>query len=491
MKAIRKIIPLLTGMMVCASFPGCQGGIKTGPVMEVEKSDAYVVSQLGDEVMPIAIYVSPTPKHSAGGTEYPSLITEETYQKLDTLGVNFIMGHYEGDEDMEASMTLADQFNMAFLVPDHDAIHSFVKNVDGKAVSYSEMSTQEQEQAKTALFQRIDRFSQHKSFAGMKFWDERGVVAFDGTESARQLFKEKYPDKMFYCNLLGGGAGKVHMAYLPFGSDTGHGEVEDTENTIAVNAKGWQAYIDIYLDTIKNEVLCYDTYPWGSSGYAITPSYMSYIEQASQKARQDGRAFWNFVQTSTWDDPAMVVPNYHQIAYNFNTQLLFGAKGLNLFNVICPTEFTASYLLGYCTTPLDLYGQETSLYYDVKAVLDNVKSVDEVLMKSVYKGVMESSETRTALQRPIFEKLVSFNQVSGIKADFTYALAGCFNYQGHTALYVVNASVEKTEKSDVYVDFNTPVKGYSIQNGNKTSFEGLSYTIPALDAGEAALIVIE
>ena len=218
---------------------------------------------------------------------------------------------------------------------------------------------------------------------------------------------------------------------------------------------------------------------------------MSFIEQCASKARADGRAFWNFVQTSTWDDPDVQVPSYSQMAYNLNTSLLFGAKGLSLFNVITPTEFAIHYVLGYSVTPLDLYGQETSLYYDLKAVLDDIKAVDHILMKSTYRGVIESSATKSALQRPMMNKLDTFNQVSGVRADFTYALAGCFNYQGRTALYVVNAGIEAEEVSNVYIDFNRAVKGYSIQSGEKTEFKGVTYTIPALGPGEAAMIVIE
>ncbi len=483
---MRKILSIaLTVSMALSLMTGC--GPQTGAVMEAEKSDAYVIPQLGDDVMPISIYVSPVGTHAVNGVEYPSLITEATYQKLDTLGVNFIMGHYEPDEDLEANMTLADQFGMAFLVPEHNALDSFVKNADGKVVSYSEMTKEDQELAKNALFAKVDKYAQHKSFAGMKFWDERGVVTFEGTESARQLFHEKYSDKMFYCNLLGGGADKDHMSYLPFTA----ADVEATDAVSNVQAGGWSTYVNYYLDTIKNGIISYDTYPWCSKEMTINTGYMSFIEECASKAREDGRTFWNFVQTSTWDDPDVPVPSYNQMAYNLNTSLLFGAKGLSLFNVITPTEFAPHYVLGYCVTPLDLYGQETSLYYDLKAVLDDIKAVDHILMKSVYKGVLESSATKNALQRPSLDKLDSFNQVSGIRADFTYALAGCFNYQGHTALYVVNAGIEAEEVSNVYVDFNRAVKGYSIQNGKKTEFKGVTYTIPALDAGEAAMIVIE
>lgn len=478
---------LLVTSMLSGAISGCSERIPTGAVMEAEQSNAYVVPQLGEDALPIAVYVSPTPAHTYNGIEYPDLITEATYQKLADLGINFIMGHYEDVESIGRNMELCDRFGMAYIVSEHNAIQSFVKEVDGVAVSYAEMSATEQAEAEAELFDIIDLYSDHKSFAGVKFWDERGAIAFSGTASAKELFLKKYPDKLFYCNLLGGAAGKDDLAYLPFLG----GQVADTDLTIKVKGKGWSAYLDAFLETLTPKILSYDAYPWGNRMQDIAPSYMSYVEIAAKKARDRKTAFWNFVQTSTWNDPDVQVPSYNQMAYNMNTSLLFGAQGLELFLVVCPTEFTSAHVEGTCVTPLDLYGNTTALYDDVKAVLDDIKAVDHVLMKSVYKGVMQSSEKRTALQRPMMGKLEKFNQASAIEADNTYALAGCFNYEGHTALYVVNASVSETETSDVTVRFEKKVKGYSIQHGETSRFTGASYTIPQLKAGEAALIVIE
>ena len=86
-----------------------------------------------------------------------------------------------------------------------------------------------------------------------------------------------------------------------------------------------------------------------------------------------------------------------------------------------------------------------------------------------------------------------FNQVSSIKSDETYALAGCFNYGGYTALYVMNANTDKTlsENASVTVNFNRKVKGYSIFGSDKTEFTDNLFVLNNLAPGEAALIVIE
>lgn len=88
--------------------------------------------------------------------------------------------------------------------------------------------------------------------------------------------------------------------------------------------------------------------------------------------------------------------------------------------------------------------------------------------------------------------LKKFNQVSAITSDSTYAIAGCFNYGGHTALYVLNANTDKTlsENADVTIKFNQKVNGYGIFGGKRSTFTGNSFTIKSMAPGEAALIVI-
>ena len=78
-------------------------------------------------------------------------------------------------------------------------------------------------------------------------------------------------------------------------------------------------------------------------------------------------------------------------------------------------------------------------------------------------------------------------------SDSAYAIAGCFNYGGSTALYVMNANTDKTlsENASVTVYFNRKVKGYSIFGSDKTEFTGNSFVLSNLAPGEAALIVIE
>ena len=188
------------------------------------------------------------------------------------------------------------------------------------------------------------------------------------------------------------------------------------------------------------------------------------------------------------------------MSYQINASLAFGAQGIECF-LISPVGDSGAYsgdtLNGRAKFVFDLEGNTTELYDPLKNVFDNVKSVDDVLMKSVWKGVMEteSLELKMNAIQTVSEgyALKEFNQVSAIDSDSTYAIAGCFNYGGYTALYVLNANTDKilSENADITVKFNQKVKGYGIFGGDKLTFTGNSFTINGVAPGEAALIVIE
>lgn len=489
---LKKTLCMILSGTLLFSAAGCDQAISQGKVMEDEGTNAYVLAPLGenaDETMPIAIYVSPTPSYTNEGVTYPSLITDEVYEKLSDLGINLIMGHNETGADIEKQMSLCDEFGMAYLLQVPDASTKFSRVENGAVLCYEDFSEEEQASAKEYLLNGIEDYADHKSFVGIKFWDEQGALTFPGARSAQDIFKQEYPDKLFYCNLLGGAAGSgEHLATAPYYYQGI--EVTSTDYTLSFIGKGWSYYLEEYLRVLgSSPILSYDTYPWVENA-EINGGYLSFLGTASAVADKNGAAFWNFVQTSNWDSGARV-PNYNEMAYNINTSLMYGAQALELFNVINPVEFCGTYVAGHTRTPIDLYGNTTPVYNDLKMVLDDVRAVDHILMKSKFKGVMQSEVLGAVLDSPRLNVLESFNQVTKIRADFSYALAGCFNYGGYTALYIVNASIDESDVSNVYVDFDGRVKGYYILNGERNDFTGGICTIPALKAGQAAMLVLE
>ena len=80
-----------------------------------------------------------------------------------------------------------------------------------------------------------------------------------------------------------------------------------------------------------------------------------------------------------------------------------------------------------------------------------------------------------------------FRELTKIKANKDNALIGCFDYNGKTALYVVNC--ETTNKQDVTLTF-TDKYGYEvIQRGTSVKVTGKKITL-TLERGEGAMITL-
>ena len=118
-------------------------------------------------------------------------------------------------------------------------------------------------------------------------------------------------------------------------------------------------------------------------------------------------------------------------------------------------------------------------------------------MKSTWKGVMETKDLVNQVNavQTLDSSLVldHFQQLESLSSEDTYAIAGCFNYQGKTALYVVNAKTYHVNKngSDITLHFSTKVSGKTRLHGEEKTFQGNSLTLNSLLPGEGVLLILD
>ena len=108
-------------------------------------------------------------------------------------------------------------------------------------------------------------------------------------------------------------------------------------------------------------------------------------------------------------------------------------------------------------------------------------------MNSVNKGVLVSGEQATrenAMSDCILEG-TSWRELASVTGD---TMVGCFNYQGKTALYVVNYDMEYAQ--NITLTFQDSYKFSVVQNAQKSYYEGGQIDL-AMQAGEGVLIVFE
>ena len=471
--------------MLCAGVSGCKSStktdIKTGLyAMPVEESYKLPVKVLGDDVLPVTIFVSPTPEHGDGFDRVPSLINDKYYTLLKEAGVNVVFGHDEKGEDIVKNLDLCQKYGMAYFL--YTDTMDFYKDTENGIVCYPDYSAAEKSAVKKKFVDTIAQYADHPAFAGVKFSDERGIDIFPALKAATEIFNERYPGKIMYHNLLGNAASKEMMQYAPlFGKYTR----VTNENLIK---DGYNYYVTNFIETVPSKFISYDHYPILTTG--LNPRWMYNMSTVINIANNHGVAFWNYLQADKYDE-SVAVPNEAQMLWQVNTSLAYGAKGLELFPFFCPLSFCDGERNGTVVNCISGTGEVNQLYYDTKNALAQVSMMGEVLMNSRWKGLMVSSTGVPATEVVQTDVLPSFNHLDSVTSTNTHVIVGCYNYKGKTALLVVNNSV--VMPTNVVLNFNVETKGYYIKDSARYDYtsNGKQLIIPYLVAGGSALVVID
>ena len=167
-----------------------------------------------------------------------------------------------------------------------------------------------------------------------------------------------------------------------------------------------------------------------------------------------------------------------------------GAQGIQYFPLIQPYQFTLAENGGWDFERngiLGAMGNETQWYYYAQNINKHIGAIDEVLMNAVSKGIIvtgEQAKSDTVMTSCVIES-GTFNQLKSITGE---AMVGCFNYNGKTALYVVNYSFENAQ--NITLDFTGSQNIRKIQNAETSYVKGNALTLD-MAAGEGILLVLE
>ena len=211
-----------------------------------------------------------------------------------------------------------------------------------------------------------------------------------------------------------------------------------------------------------------------------------------------GIPFWTFIQAgSQWNDSQNYFdtegyyPDEGEFDWNINTCLAFGSKGISYFPYIQPYYFAYAKSTDFDferNGMIGAWGNKNRWYYYAQNISKHIQAIDEVLMNSVSKGVIASGEQAvkdTSMAEDVMLEGTSWRELATVEGD---AVIGCFNYQGHTALYVVNYSQEYAQK--VNLIFKNTVNITMIQNAESSRLKGRDMILD-LAAGEGVLLVLE
>ena len=477
---MKKFLSLSVGVLLAlACFAGCapaSDGDKdnTDPLPETYDpipSYKYTVEYLGEDVFPIAAWMSPPYDNDV--TPIPeNYITDQAYKDIADSGINIIYALYDrcentGDintsnnQNVLKALQYADKYGIAYFARD-----------------WNEMALMDESDT-AAMRVLYDEFDKVPSFSGILVQDEPGLVHFDNLSQMKVNFDKYFPGKTFYVNMMPTYATDNQ---LNNGAATGGG----SPSTIEL----YEKYVDEYLEKVKPQLFSYDFYPMMNEFPNVDAGYFRNMSIVADKTEKAKIPFWTFIQATSWGGNVRICTQA-EIDWQVNTALAYGAKGIQYFSYWTPYDDAGSHPGYYPNRPDEAIGSMVShdgkkqdMYYRVQKTNENLTEVGKVLLDCGFAGLIQHGESPDEI--PAQDLLTDFRQLKSVSGSD--ALVGCFDRDGKTVLYVVNNSLVNNG-AEISLQFDRSLSYQKVQDGKSSSGEGQTLTL-TLDAGEGALICL-
>lgn len=472
-KRFYRLVSILLIAVMLLQVTGCSMVTGKGKSEEVvieamEPAEVYKYSFDaigGEDVMPIIAFYGPaTSAYSYNGNTLPDYYSEEFFELIAGTGINMI--GYNGTDyksyptHVVKMLELAEENGMGLLVND-----SRILTGD---LTIEQIDTY------------INDYSNYPAYCGNYIKDEPYHTEYRNTAD-KGVFVEDFASIFTKMTELG------HFGYgnlFPIGLGPD---------------EAYEQYVSDYLKLCNPVYLGYDLYPFNKEeGLQNSENYFKNIFVMRKAAEEAGLPYYAFAQCgSQWNDNQLhfdtegYYPNRGQFFWNVGTLLACGAKGIQYFMLIQPYWFAYS-----LTEPFDFqrngligaWGNKTRWYYYAQDMNAQIAAVDEVLMNAANVGVIATTEDVKTHMGDAGEYLMGGTSWRELKGASGEALIGCFNYQGKTALYVVNYDMEYAQK--INLDFVKNCNVTVIQDAKESNISGNNLEL-TLSAGNSALVVFE
>ena len=460
-----------------------------------------------EDVMPIIGYYGPASSFSVQGSDgntYTSKATdtEEIYKLIADVGVNVVTAindSYMGDNNalIRKHLQLAQKNNLSVFVRD--------RRVSDAAAGLSSEKLQS----------LLDFYRNDESFAGFFLADEPKGTSYPKSSSNTSISELSAIAKV--TNRCSDIAGYVNL--LPY-----------YESNLRLNDESesdYQGYLTEYIESTKPRYLSFDHYLFSSDKYkykdgtwfvdkvtdgkktvAESEYYIKNMVMVRNAANTANIPFWFVLQAgANWNDDMEPMstttnntPTEGEFKWQVSTALAFGAKGITYFPLLQPHYFalTKNAVMDYQRNGLIAEDGTTTKWYNyAKEVNDHIAVVDEVLMNADNEAVIPvcgyaAVNITSSLNDKGDSNLVrnSYKELSSVSTtQTTYgAVVGCFDYNGKTALYVVNYDV--TSQAAITLNFSSDVMANVTIGTNTSEQQSQSMTLN-VPAGEGALVVLK
>lgn len=468
-KYIKRGLSAVLATTMLLNICGCsqqQEAVAIEPMEVEEVYSLYFDALGGKDVMPITGYYGPLwETTSFDGINLPELITDDVFQKISDCGINMIhhlsTNYNQTPELVYKTLELGEKYNVGICVTDDKIRYSRGED----ALTLEEVD------------ERLNCYQNYPAFVGAYIVDEPGSPIYRA-DVGESRYVEHYQSIMQNLGKLG-----------VFGSVNQLTPGDEEREAL-------KEYLDYYCTNFSPMNLSWDYYLFDKNHnrdrwFYSLDTFAEYGDKYKlpQWVYVQAGAQWNDGQNKFESDEYF--PTEGELFWNVNILLASGVKGIMYFPLVQPHYFAWSIDPAYDFQRNGLIGaagNKTQWWYYAKEANAQVAAVDHVLMNSVCKGVITTCEEaekdmKSCSYLPM--EGTSWRELADVKGN---AYIGCFNYQGKTALYVVNYETKYAQK--ITLDLQDSYDMTVIQNAEESHVNANKLTLD-MKAGEGALIVFE
>lgn len=451
-----------------------------------------------DEVMPIGGFYCP---YASGGSidghQLPDFLTDKVFQQLEDCGINLFVYSIDtwdsnggNNRSVELSLELAEKHHIGEFVNSGYVQAQLGEHTRPVAVENMDVKVGEKNQTLVDLVNAISKNGKRKSFLGFHAMDEAFENQLPSLGVFSQCFEEleNRGDYQLFFNSLGSWEGEFN--FFGYGSPMTYAD-----------------YTKQFFELAKPKMLSATQYPFTSASTSekqLTTLLFDQLALYRNVANQYHVPQWRMLQAGgQWNDEQNWIasvapyPSEGELLFDVNVSLAYGAKAIQYFPLIQPIYFAyqtgKTYDFENRSGLIGADGNLTRWYYYAKRANTQIRAIDHVLMKSANKGILVHGKTANEIivenGKPLDSVIPgeSYRELRSIEGDD--CVIGCFDYQGGSAYYAVNYSRDK--KAEVNLTFDSKDYAYTVtQRGISSKVVG-NYVPLRLDAGEAALIVLD
>lgn len=450
----------------------------------------------GKTVMPIGGFYGPyLSGGSVDGNELKNLLTDDVFSALHEAGINMIvygkdmwMGE-DGGPTANEILDLCERYGIGYYMQSEFVESQLGDKLTKFPVESMTLRTDAGVQQLQRILDNMTQNGERKCVLGLHARDEAFMHEIENLSVLKDVWYNKLENNYgldLFGNSLGYWGGKNTL----FGS------------TAPIS---YDEYLNSYFTKAKPVMFSATQYPFTSANTPeenLTASLFESLALYRELSIAQEIPFWRMMQAGgQWNDAAMWIPsvepyqNEAELLFDVNLALAYGAKAIQYFTLVQPMHFAYAEGGTYDFERNGLIGANGNLtrwYYYAQRANKQIQAVDEYLMQSASKGVIVHGATARNI---IVDKAKPNNTVLSenkykemVGVEGSDCVIGCFDYQGGTALYVVNYS--RTKKGDILVKFDDTYRYTVIQRADVADVVGTSIPL-TLDTGEGALIVLK